>query len=429
VLEQVKGSRVVRTARRLSERYGEDSGGYLAAAIAYYGFLSLFPLLLLALSVVGFVLADRPGLRDDVAAQISRSVPGLDALIGRNIGAVVKTRAGAGLIGLAGLLWTGTGAAGAARNAVRRVFRQPLPRGLVEDKVWLVVKTIGLGLLALAATGLAGAVAGIEGGGPAGIALLVAVPLGTLALDTLLFLASYWTLTKGRPHWRSILPGAVFAAVGWTILKLVGAWYATRTLENSSAVYGTFAATVAILVLLYLGARLFVYGAELNAVLIEEAGENAGQGGGVVETKGNGQTPDGRPGEAARKPPEQRSTVELVKSIGTDASLLVRKEIELAKQEVKEGIAARVMAIVALSVAGVLGLFALGFLLAAGAAGLDEVLAPWASRLVVGGTLLLLAGAGAAAGVRRLRSPSLAPVKARENIKEDVEWARAALKR
>ena len=142
-----------------------------------------------------------------------------------------------------------------------------------------------------------------------------------------------------------------------------------------------------------------------------------------MDTAGNG-----APG-APRRRPEDRSTVDLVRSIGTDASLLVRKEIELAKQEVKEATAARVIAIIALSVAGVLGLFALGFLLAAAAAGLDEVLQPWASRIVVAAVLLIVAGGGAAMGIQRLKNPPLTPVKTKETIKEDVEWARAALRR
>jgi inner membrane protein YhjD len=426
LLQRVQENRVVRIARNLTDRYARDSGGYMSASIAYYGFLSLFPLILLALSIAGFILAGRPALQQEVAAGITRAVPGLETLVAKNLNALIKARAGAGLIGLAGLLWTGTGVAGAARNALRRVHRQPLPKGVVEDKVWLLAKTVGLGTLALAATGLAGLVGGIEAGGPAGVLLLIAVSLGTLVLDGTLFLVSYRTLMKGRTPWRQLVPGAVFAAIGWTVLKLVGAWYATRVVARSADVYGTFATTVGVLVLLYLAARLFVYGAELNAVLMEEGGngEQGSEGGGVVETTSDGPVR----GQPARMPGE-RSTVDLVKSIGTDASLLVRKEIELAKQEVKEGIAARIKAIIAFSAAGIFGLFAFGFLLAAAAAGLDEVLQPWASRLVVAGALLVVAGLGAMLGVPRLKSPPLAPVKTKETIREDVEWARTALKR
>jgi membrane protein len=431
LFDRVKNSRVARIAQALSDRYAKDSGGYMSAAMAYYAFLSLFPLMLLALSVTGFVLAGRPDLQKEVAASISRAIPGLEGLLGDDLNRFIAARAGVGVIGLVGLLWTGTGVAGAARNALRRIFRQPLPEGIVEDKVWLVIKTVGLGSLALVATGVAGVIGAIEVDGPVGVILLVVVPIGTFALDGLLFLAAYWTFMKGRPAWRSLLPGAVFAAVGWAVLKLVGAWYVSRTVQGSGGVYGAFATTVGVLVLLYLAGRLFVYGAELNAVLLEErrAGNQEGdliqrsRGGGVVETGRNG--PPGEP----RRTVGDRSTVDLVRSIGTDGSLLFRKEIELAKQEVKEGITARVQAIIALSVAGVMGLFAFGYLLAAGAAGLDEALQPWASRLVVAGVLLLVVAVAVMAGISRLKSPPLTPVKTKETIKEDVEWARAALKR
>jgi membrane protein len=430
LLEKVKSNPIVRTAQAVSDRYARDSGGYMSAAIAYYGFLSLFPLLLLALSIVGFVLAGRPGLQENVAESIGEAVPGLSTLIGENLDSLVMTRTGVGVVALAGLLWTGMGVAGAARNALRRIFRQPLPLGIVQDKVWLLLKTIGLGVLALVATGLAGVVANVEGEGPVGIVLVVGVPVVTLALDFALFLAAYRTLMKGRPGWRSVAPGAMFAAIGWTVLKLVGAWYASRTVANSSGVYGAFATTVGVLVLLYLSGRLFVYGAELNAVLMER-GEEAGpegnnpsvRGGGSVETERNGPVPQ------PRGRPEGRSTADLVKAIGSDAALLVRKEIELAKQEVKEGVTSKLLGAVFLTIAGVFGLFALGFLATAGARALGLVLPLWAGFLIVGGAFLLAAGVGALVGVRMLKQSPVAPVQTKETIKEDVEWARAALKR
>lgn len=428
MLEKLKNSPVIRTARAVSDRYAHDSGGYMSAAIAYYGFLSLFPLLLLALSIVGFVLAGRPGLQEDVAGSISEAVPGLSTLIRDNLEGLVKARAGVGVIALAGLLWTGMGVAGAARNALRRIFRQPLPLGIVQDKLLLLVKTVGLGLLALVATGLAGVVAGIEAGGPARIALLVGVPIVTLALDFVLFLSAYWTLMKGTPRWAGLAPGAMFAAIGWTVLKLVGAWYASRTVTSSSEVYGAFATTVGVLVLLYLSGRLFVYGAELNAVLAER-GEEAAAEGNNPAVRGGGSVETERDGPVVRGRPEGRSTADLVKSIGSDAALLVRKEIELAKQEVKEGITSKLVGGIFLSIAGVFGLFALGFLATAGARALDLILPLWAGFLIVGGAFLLVAALGALMGLRKLKQSPVAPVQTKETIKEDVEWARAALKR
>lgn len=406
-------------AGAVSSRYGDDAGGYLASSIAFYGFVSLFPILLLAVSIVGFVLAGNPELRAQVVARVTAAVPGLEELIGQNVGRLVANRTGAGILGLVGLFWTGTAAVGAARNAVRQIFRQPRIEGFVRQKGWLLLTTAWLGVVALLGLGLAGLMGGVRATGPLGVTLLIVVPIATLAVDFGLFLAAYWVLLRHRYAPRTLMPGAAFAAIGWAALKLAGARYVTTTADNSSAVYGGFAAAVAALLLLYLAARLFVYGAELNAVLMEEGG------GGRVESPAQ----DGTRPVAGGANPEERSTGELMRAIGTDMVELVRKEIELAKQEVREGITARIKGLVGLAVAAVVGLFALGFLAAAAAWGLDTVLQPWASRLIVGGAFLLVTGLAAVAGIRQLRSAPLTPRRTQETIKEDMEWARAQLKR
>ncbi|MGH2723774.1 MAG: YhjD/YihY/BrkB family envelope integrity protein [Actinomycetota bacterium] len=425
MVARLKNSRVVRLAVAVNQRYGDDAGGYLASSIAFYGFLSLFPLILLALSVVGFVLAGNPQLQDRVANSIAAAVPGLDAIVGRNIDRLVATRAGAGIVGLVGLLWSGTGVIGAARSALGRIFRQPSTMGFLRQRVWLVLTTVWLGAVGLVTVGLAAVIGGIRVRGPGGVALVALVPVVTAALDFAMFLLAYRVLPIRRLPWRRLWPGAAFAALGWTALKVAGAWYASRMLTDAPAVYGTFAAAVAAMLLLYLSARLFVYGAELNAVLVEEE-----RGGGVMEAAGtDGQGTAREPVPAGGTQAEARSSAELARSIGSDLVTLVRKEIELAKQEVREGVAARIRGAAALGAGAAFGLFALGFLASAGAWGLDLALEPWLSRLIIGGAFLLLAGVAAFAGRGRLRGVPLAPRRAKETIKEDVEWARAQLRR
>lgn len=147
-------------------------------------------------------------------------------------------------------------------------------------------------------------------------------------------------------------------------------------------------------------------------------------------TDGTGETQvKAGPTGDGRRSGEGRSLVELVRSIAEDLGALVRKEIELARRELMEAIAARAKAVAAFAVAGLMGLFAMIFLALAAASALDIVLPAWASRLIVAGAFLLLAGAGAAFGLRRLKRPSLAPEETKRTIKEDVEWARAQLKR
>jgi membrane protein len=418
MMERIGGNPIVRTARSVTDRYGDDGGAYLAGAIAYFGFLSLFPLLLVAMSVIGFALEGNPQLAEDVTAEVAEAVPGLETLIGRNLQAFQNARTATGIIGLAGLVWTGTGVAGACRNALLRIFREERLTSGITLKLWLLGVTIGIGLLALVATGLSAVAAGWSAGGLAGVALRILGIVIAFGLDLLLFLVGYRALLRRRPSWGNLLPGALFGAVGWTLLKVLGTWYATYVVDRSETVYGTFAATVGVLVLLYLAGRVFVYGAELNAVLLEQ------RGGGPMATTGNGEAGDRRPED-----PRDLSTVKLVGRMAGDVGTLIRKEVELARQEVTEGITGRLKGAAAFAGAAVMALFLLGFLAAAGAAALALVLPLWASLLIVAGVFLLLAVGAVLFGRARMTSASIAPEKAKENIKEDVRWAKAQLRR
>jgi putative superfamily III holin-X len=128
-------------------------------------------------------------------------------------------------------------------------------------------------------------------------------------------------------------------------------------------------------------------------------------------------------------PTSERSMGELLRSIGTETSTLIRKEIELGKQEVMESIMARLMAAAAGIVAGVIGLFVLAFLGLAAAAALDNWVRPWASRLIVAGVYLLIAAAAGLFAMQRIKKPPIAPKQTVRTVKEDVEWAKAQLKR
>ena len=406
----------IRRALRMNERYSEDGGGYLAAAIAFYGFLSLFPLVLLGLSVIGFVLAARPEVQAEMRDALAGSVPGLRSVVGKNLARIEEARAGAGAIGLVGVLFTGSGVVGAGRNAVRRVFRLGPPPGGLGDRAWVLGVTIGLGLLGLTATGLAATAVGLDAEGPVGVILRVGGALVAFALDLGLFLLTYRTLAGRGTPLRQMIPGALFVAIGWTGLKLLGTWYAAVTVERSGSVYGPFAATVGVLVILYLAARLFVYGAELNAVLIEEKG-----GGPMGGPNGSG--------EARGANPTDVTTVRLVGQVAGDVGTLVKKEVELARQEITEAIMARVKAIAAFVAIGVIAMFIVGFLGAAGAAALDLVVPLWLALLIVAGAFLVLAALAAVFGVARLKKPPLKPEKTKQTIKEDVEWAKAQLRR
>lgn len=264
----LRDASVIRTAIAVQRRFGEDRAGFLAAAMSYYAFLALFPLLLLAMSIIGFALANDPSAQQDWARRLSESVPGLEPLIGDNLRALVSGRGVTGALGLAGLLWSGLGLANAGTTALSQVFGFTPQKGIFRSKAWSLAQVAALGLLSLAGLAMAGFVSNLPVSGWAAAVLGILGAILTVGLDFLLFLAAYRLLSERRgPGLSRLRPGALLGAIGWTILQLVGSWYAGRTVSGSAGVYGTFAATVGILVLLHLAARVFLYGAELNAVM------------------------------------------------------------------------------------------------------------------------------------------------------------------
>jgi YihY family inner membrane protein len=436
-IERVKRVRGIRLVVAVNDRYGADSGGYLASAIAYYGFFSVLSLSALALSVVGFALAGDPGQQQRFVDSVTDAIPGIGGFLQGQIHSVVETRFLSLAIGLAGLLFTGTGAVNAAGWALGRVFRVPEMTGFVKKKLWSLGSLVLLGVIVIASGGIVGVVQGLHATGWAAFGLWVAGLLVSFAFDVGLFLVAYRILLQRRgPAWRQVLPGSVFGAFGWTALKLAGTWYVTRAVAGATAVYGTFGTVVGILGLLYLASRVFLYGAELNAVLIEERGkapvEEAIEPGGAslardrqpttASSNGNGTAPDSGLTDT-------RSTPQLIKDIAGDTATLVRKEVELARQEVVEALVARAKAAGALAGAGVMALFMLVFLGIAGGLALATVMAAWAAFLIVAGAFLLLALGAALFAKLRLKTPPLAPEETKRTVKEDVEWAKAQLRR
>lgn len=415
------GLPVVSFARDVFDRSGRDRSGYLAATVTYYAFLSVFPLLLLGLSVIGFVLAGNPELRDELMESVAIAVPGLRTVMGDSLQALVEARMASGLIGVAGLLWSGLSATEAAGFAVSRIFRVQPYASFVKRKAWALATTLALGILAVAALGIVALVGNLQVEGWAGVGLRAGGLLVSFGLDLALFMVAYRLLTQREgPPFRHLWKGAVFAAVLWGIVKVVGTWYVAGTVSRSSAVYGTLAGAVGVLLLLYAASQLLLYGAEINAVALERAGKDLRKVEHPIFVEGDG--------GMRRTVNGHRSTGELMRSIAGDTATLVRKQIELAKQEAVEGVRAKVMAAAALGVAAVLGLIALTFLGVTMAAALRIVWPAWLAWIVTAGTFLLLAGAIAAIGVSRMKSGGVGE-ETKRTVKEDVRWAKTQLRR
>ena len=125
----------------------------------------------------------------------------------------------------------------------------------------------------------------------------------------------------------------------------------------------------------------------------------------------------------------ERSTVQLVRDIATDTSTLVRKEIELARQELTGALKSRLVGGAALAAGGLMALFGLIYLGIAAGAALSIILPRWLAWLIVGGAFLVVAGGAVLFGMAKMKKPPIAPEETKRTVKEDVEWAKVQLKR
>jgi len=246
----------------VTKRYGDSGAGGLAATIAYYGFFSVFPLLMVLTSVAGMVLRDRPDLQTSLLDSALAQFPVVGTEIRRNVGSID----GSGLalvIGLALAVWAGLGAVRSAQVAMDTVWDVPRKarRGTPASIAMALVMLAVLGGFILAAAAFAG-LAGAAGGWLGSIAGLAA----SAVLNVVVFAIAFRVLTAADVGWRDVAPGAVLAGIGWTVLLTVGGLIVGNRIASSSDVYGSFALVIGLLAWIYLGAQLTLVAAELNVV-------------------------------------------------------------------------------------------------------------------------------------------------------------------
>ena len=244
------------------QKYSDDQGGYLAATIAYYGFFSVFPLLLVLVTVLGYVLQGRPHLEHRIVGSALGQFPVLGNELKQQS---LKGNGVALAVGILASTWTGIGVLLAAENAMSRLWEVPRPRRLgflaARLRALLLLVLLGGGLLVtvgLSALGTAG--------GNLGIAVRLGVIIASLVTDFLLFWLAFRLLAPTGISWRCLRGGAAAAAAGYEALQLLGSYYVSHTLRHASNVYGTFGLVIGLLSWIYLTATVVLVAAEANVV-------------------------------------------------------------------------------------------------------------------------------------------------------------------
>jgi membrane protein len=245
------------------KKFGDDQAGNLAALVAYYAFFSLFPLLLVMVTILGFVLQGHPGWQTSIEHSVTNQFQGAAGFLHVTAlhGSVPVL-----VIGVLTSLWSGLGVTQAAQNAFDRVWAVPFK----DRPDYLHRRLRGLGLLAslgtlfIVATGASGLVTGGLGKSPL---VTVAGIVVSWLVNTVLFLAAFRFMTARTIKTSSMWIGVIAAAVFWEILQIAGGYYIGHVVRHATSTYGSLGIVIGLLVFMHLGAQLTLYAAEINVVL------------------------------------------------------------------------------------------------------------------------------------------------------------------
>jgi membrane protein len=256
--QQTRGLRFVAAVYK---KFGDDQAGQLAALIAYYAFVSIFPLLLVFVTILGFVLQGHPGDQEKIVHGTLGQFPVLSDSL------KLQSLKGSGValaIGIVGTLLAGMGVTSAAQNAFNGIWHVPYKSR--PNFIFSRLRSLGmlaiLGTLTVVSTVAAGFVGSSSHGAPA----VLGGVLVAFVVNLVLFMTAFKLLTAANVSWREYAPGVIAAAILWQLLQHLGGYYVEHTLKHTQPLYGTFAVVLGLLAWLYLGAQLVIFAAEINVV-------------------------------------------------------------------------------------------------------------------------------------------------------------------
>jgi YihY family inner membrane protein len=244
------------------KKFGDDRAGNLASLLALYGFLSLFLLLMVFVTILGIILHGNTKLEGDLVHSILGQFP----VIGAKIKAHSLNRSGLALIiGIVGALYTGLGVVRVGQQAMDDVWNVPMKdrRNFLSSILGALLMLAVAGAAVVGSTVLSGLAAAASG---FGVWAKIGSVVAATAVNVAVFMLSFKILTKARVGWGDVIPGAILAGITWEILLLSGTYLVGHQIKNASAVYGVFALVIGLLWWLKIGAQVTLYAAEVNVV-------------------------------------------------------------------------------------------------------------------------------------------------------------------
>jgi YihY family inner membrane protein len=245
------------------KKFGDDKGGNLTTLLAWNGFFALFPLLLILVTTLGFLLSRDPVLEQRVLHSTLAEFPIIGDQLQSNVHSL-RANGIALVVGLAGFLWGARGITQAGQHAMAEIWNIPgrqRPSFATRQLRGLVLLLVfGLGVVATTALASLPSFGGHTR--LFGLANLAA----SAAVNTALFLLAFRVLTPSRIPTRQLLLGAAVAGILFTLLQAAGGYLVGHNLKHAQQVYGFFAIVLGLMSWLYLSAQVTLYGAEVNVV-------------------------------------------------------------------------------------------------------------------------------------------------------------------
>ncbi|MBC7877584.1 MAG: YihY/virulence factor BrkB family protein, partial [Anaerolineales bacterium] len=240
--------------------------GVMASSIAYIALFSLFPLILLSISIASFSFG--PSIDQQVTIERLEFVaPALGQLLGQNIDAIIRTRGPVTSFALLGLVWSASTIFNTLTYTLSKIWQMRQSRAAWKRRgmsMLFVMAFVGPTLFLISFAG--SVIANIRFWLPDlilpfwyGISLILTIPL-----DIILFMVLYMLFPHGTSTWREILPGAVGAGVLWELAKKAFLSFVATYISISNLIYGSLAAIIAFLLWAYISSLIFIFGAYLS---------------------------------------------------------------------------------------------------------------------------------------------------------------------
>jgi YihY family inner membrane protein len=246
------------------KKFGDDKGGVLVANLTYVAFISLFPLLLVLVTILGLIAADDPTFKQEVLSAVAGQVPLIGHQLTHNVHELRRTSVIGLIAGFAGLIWGSARLGQAGLFTMEQVWNLPGPaRPGYLQRLGRALLFLGLLGCAVVVTTL---LTSLSTYGHRTLSLVVLAEAIAAVVNAGMYLGAFRILTpKGVPT-PNLVPGAVTAGILWTVLQVLGAYLVHRYLHSDSA-YGMFATVLGLVAWLYIAAEVTVYSAEVNVVL------------------------------------------------------------------------------------------------------------------------------------------------------------------